>query len=84
MAECPEDEFDEEAEQRAYDIAMLTCPYYWSNKISDATCRNGCWEEPECITNGPFAFPPDWPAERCLARAVDRHVLERAPGTLGC
>lgn len=68
---------------REYDIAMLTCPYYWSGKIEGAMCRNGCWEEPRCHTDGPFKFPPDWPAERCLAAAVDRHVHEPAPGGAG-
>ncbi|WPH57732.1 hypothetical protein [Mycobacterium phage WXIN] len=64
---------------REYDISMLTCPYYWAGQIEGAMCRNGCWEEPVCHTNGPFEFPPDWPAERCLAVAVDRHVHEAPP-----
>lgn len=69
--------FDDQ--ERDYTIAMLTCPYYWNERIEGATCRNGCVEEPACHTGGPFEFPPDWPPERCLSRAVDRHVHEHPP-----
>ena len=51
---------DEDDQERWYTIAMLTCPYYWNGRIEGAMCRNGCWEEPQCHTNGPFHFPPDW------------------------
>ena len=74
IAEEPFDEEGWEADQeRLYTIAMLTCPYYWS-EIQGGQCAHGCWEEPQCITNGPFPHPPDWPPERCLAAAVNQHV----------
>ncbi|QED12211.1 hypothetical protein SEA_YEET_58 [Mycobacterium phage Yeet] len=75
------DEWGEPLNDAAWDlnekyeaVAALTCPYYWNRKIDNPMCVSGCWEEPICHTNGPFEFPPDWPAERCLATAVNTHV----------
>ena len=75
----PLDDEAEEIDDRNFAVAMVTCPYYWADRIPGAMCRNGCWEEPMCQTSGPFDPGPLWPAERCLARAVDRHVHEPPP-----
>ena len=50
--------------------------------IAAAACRNGCWEEPRCHTYAPFEVPNDWPPERQLAVAVNRHIREPFPGGL--
>lgn len=74
------EDVDEDDLQKATDITMMTCPYYWADRIPDAMCRNGCWQEPTCQTGGPWDTYPDWPPERLLAYAVDRHVQEPFPG----
>lgn len=70
----PLDDEAEAIDDKNYTISALTCPYYWDGRIDGGVCARGCWEEPSCHTDGPFEFPPDWPAERCLSAAVNVHV----------
>lgn len=74
---------DLEAEQQEeqYALAMMTCPYYQytAGNAEMGTCRNGCWEEPACVTGGPFDNPPGWTDEMLTTEAARRAREERGP-----
>lgn len=70
-------------EDEQYALAMMTCPYYqfMAGNAEMGTCRNGCWEEPACVTNGPFDdnCVPGWTPEMLTAEAARRKRDERGP-----